>query len=92
MDEREIQIKRRENEEQATKGRARILGLPYLDTREFEKNLPLIKDLLTIEQMHKDFILPLHKGGNEDHYQFLVTSQTPGSLIKKMRQEYMGMG
>lgn len=40
MDEAEIQRKRRENEEQATRNRARILGLPYLDTREFERTLP----------------------------------------------------
>ena len=36
MNEEELQQKRRDNEEQATSERARILGLPYLDTREFE--------------------------------------------------------
>lgn len=92
MDENEIQLKRRENEEQATKNRARVLNLPYLDTRPFENNLPLIKDLLTIEQMHKDYILPLHRGGDGDHFQFLVTSQTPSSSISKMRQEYTDRG
>ncbi|MBQ9484773.1 Flp pilus assembly complex ATPase component TadA [Candidatus Saccharibacteria bacterium] len=92
MDEQDIQLKRRENDEQATAGRARILGLPYLDTRKFEETIPLTQDLLEIDQMHKDFILPLHKGGNEDHYQFLVTSQTPRSLIQKMRQEYADKG
>lgn len=92
MDENEIQLKRRENEEQATKNRARVLNLPYLDTRPFENNLPLIKDLLTVEQMHKDYILPLHRGGDGDHFQFLVTSQTPSSSISKMRQEYTNRG
>ncbi|MBR3144112.1 Flp pilus assembly complex ATPase component TadA [Candidatus Saccharibacteria bacterium] len=92
MDEREIQQKRRDNEEQATKGRARILGLPYLDARQFEDTIPLIKDLLDVEQMHKDFILPLYHGGGEDHYQFMVTSQTPRSLITKMRKEYTDDG
>lgn len=92
MDENEIQLKRRENEEQATKNRARVLNLPYLDTRPFENNLPLIKDLLTVEQMHKDYILPLHRGGDGDHFQFLVTSQTPSSSISKMRQEYTDRG
>lgn len=92
MDEQDIQLKRRENDEQATAGRARILGLPYLDTRKFEETLPLTQGLLEVDQMHKDFILPLHKGGNEDHYQFLVTSQTPRSLIQKMRQEYADKG
>ena len=40
MDEQEVQRKRRENEERATQERARILGLPYLDTREFENVIP----------------------------------------------------
>ena len=92
MDEQDIQLKRRENDEQATAGRARILGLPYLDTRKFEETLPLTQGLLEVDQMHKDYILPLHKGGNEDHYQFLVTSQTPRSLIQRMRQEYADKG
>ena len=85
MDEREIQRKRRDNEERATAERSRILGLPYLDTRDFENDLPLVQGLLTVPQMHKDFILPLFKGGGEEHYQFMVTSQTPRSVIQKMR-------
>ena len=47
MDEREIEQKRRDNEEQATRERAKILGLPYLDAREFEDTVPLIKDLIS---------------------------------------------
>ena len=92
MDESEIQLKRRENEEQATRGRARILGLPYLDTREFETEIPLTMGLLDVAQMHQDFIIPLQKGGGEDHFQFMVTSQTPRTLIEKMRQEYNDEG
>lgn len=92
MDERDIQLKRRENEEQATAGRARILGLPYLDTRAFEDDIPLTMGVLDIEQMHRDFILPLQKGGGEEHYQFMVTSQTPRTLIEKMRREYDEQG
>ena len=92
MDEASIQLKRRENEEQSTADRARILGLPYLDTRPFEENIPLVQGLLQINQMHSDFILPLHKGGGEEHFQFLVTSQTPRSLISKMRDDYTARG
>lgn len=88
MDEREIQLKRRENEEQSTAGRARILGLPYLDTRSFEKEIPLVKDLIEISEMHKNFILPLQRGGGDEHYQFMVTSQTPRTLIEQMRRKY----
>ncbi|MBQ5812108.1 type II/IV secretion system protein [Candidatus Saccharibacteria bacterium] len=92
MDEQEIQLKRRDNEEQATAGRARILGLPYLDTRKFENEIPLVPDLLDVEQMHRDFIIPLQRGGGEEHYQFMVTSQTPRSVIERMRQEYTDEG
>ena len=92
MDESEIQQKRRENEEQATMGRARILGLPYLDTREFESTIPLTEKFISVEQMHRDYIIPLQKGGGEVHFQFMVTSQTPRSLIEKMRQQYRDDG
>ena len=92
MDEREIQQKRRDNEEQATRERANILGLAYLDAREFEDTVPLVKDLIDINQMHQDYILPLAKGNSDEHYQFLVTSQTPKSVIDKIRQEYLDKG
>lgn len=92
MNEEELQQKRRDNEEQATGDRARILGLPYLDTREFENTIPLTNELLTIQQMHHDYIIPLQQGGGEEHYQFMVTSQTPRSVIEKMRQEYTDEG
>ena len=92
MNEREIQEKRRDNEEQATSSRAKILGLPYLDTRDFENDIPLVRGLIDVPEMHRDFILPLHIGGGDDHYQFMVTSQTPRSLIQQMRQEYNERG
>ena len=92
MDEQEVQMKRRENEEEATRGRARILGLPYLDTRNFENDIPLTTGLLDVAEMHQNYIVPLQKGGGEEHFQFMVTSQTPRTLIEKMRQEYNDKG
>ena len=92
MDEREIQLKRRGNEEKATAERARILGLPYLDTRDFEKDIALTPGLIDVTSMRRDFIVPLHKGGDEEHYQFMVTSQTPRSLIQSMQKEYTENG
>ena len=92
MDENDIQLKRRQNEEDATRRRAYILNLPYLDTRDFENDIPLTPDLLTKEQMHRDYIIPLQKGGGETHYQFMVTSQTPCTVIMKMRQSYIDEG
>lgn len=93
MDESEIQKKRRDNEEAATQSRAKILGFPYLDTREFEAQIPLVRDLLTVAEMHENFIIPLQKGdGSEQHYQFMITSQTPRRVIGKMYDQYSGTG
>lgn len=92
MNEQEIQNKRRENEEQSTASRANILGLPYLDTREFESEIPLVPNLLDKSQMHQDFIIPLQRGNRGEPYQFMVTSQTPRSLIESLRQKYADQG
>ena len=92
MDEEQIQLNRRNAEEKATAERARILGLPYLDTRDFENQLPLIRDLLDVQTMHRDMILPLQVGGGEKHFQFMVTTQTPRSVINEIRQAYTNDG
>lgn len=92
MDEQEIQTRRRDNEESAAASRARILGLPYLDTRGFENNLPLTQGVLTKQEMHDNFVIPLQKGGEGEHYQFMVTSQTPRSVIERMRKEFNDRG
>lgn len=92
MDEAEIQRKRRDNEEQATRSRARILGLPYLDTREFENTIPLVPDVLDAKTMRKDFMIPLQRGDEETPFRFMVTSQTPNSLLPEMRRQYADDG
>ena len=88
MNEQQIQEQRRDNEEQATSNRATTLGLPYLDTRPIEENLPLIFGVIDLDRMHSDYILPLQKGGNGDPYQFMVTSQTPRSTIKEFGEHF----
>jgi type II secretory ATPase GspE/PulE/Tfp pilus assembly ATPase PilB-like protein len=93
MNEEEVQSRRRNNDEAATESRAKILGFPYLDTRDFEQTIPLVdKNLISIEQMHRNFIIPLQKGGAEVHFQFMITSQTPRTVIDKLRQEYEDRG
>ncbi len=92
MDEREIQRKRRDNEEQATRNRARILGLVYLDTREFENTIPLVPDVLSVEEMRKNYIIPLRAGNAEVPYSFMVTSQTPSSLMPQLRRRFTDEG
>jgi type II secretory ATPase GspE/PulE/Tfp pilus assembly ATPase PilB-like protein len=91
MDEDRIQQNRREHDEKATRERAAILGLQYLDTREFENQLGLIKDLLSINEMYQGHVIPLLVEENKK-YQFGVTSQTPQSLIRSMEAKYAEKG
>lgn len=88
MDEERIQERRREQDEKATQQRAAILGLQYLDTRDIEKSLPLVPNILTNQEMYKGYIVPLTVGGGTEPYRFGVTSQTPQSLIRQMGHEY----
>ncbi|MBR3368661.1 type II/IV secretion system protein [Candidatus Saccharibacteria bacterium] len=92
MNEEEVQRKRRENEEQATASRAQILGFYYLDTRQFEDTIPLVPGLIEKSEMHKNFILPLKAGGGEEPYEFMITSQTPRSVIQEYRKKYSDQG
>lgn len=92
MDEDKIQQRRRESDENATRERAAILGLEYIDTREIEKTLPLINDILSVDEMYKGYIVPLLTGGGSEAYQFGVTSQTPQSLMRSMQQVFSDRG
>lgn len=88
MEEDKVQQHRRDQEERSTKERAAILGFSYLDTRTIERNLPLVKGVLEVPEMYKGYIVPLMAGGGTEPYSFGVTSQTPQSLIQKMRTVY----
>ena len=92
MDEDKIQARRREQDEEATRRRASILGLQYLDGREFEETLPLLKGVLTIEEMYKGRLVPLAFNEEDQSYRFGVTSQTSESLMKRMRDQYVENG
>lgn len=93
MKEEEIQAKRREQDEQATRQRAAILGLQYFDTRSTEFDMPLVEGVLTVEQMYRGKCVPLAAG--EDYKAATrvgVTSQTPQSLIASMGRQYSDSG
>lgn len=92
MDEEAIQQRRREQDENATRERAAILGLQYLDAREFENELPLTEGILTVDEMYKGYVVPLMVSDGENPYRFGVTSQTPQSLIKSMERAYNDRG
>jgi type II secretory ATPase GspE/PulE/Tfp pilus assembly ATPase PilB-like protein len=91
MDEEKIQQQRREQDEQATQNRAAILGMPYFDTRGVDETLELIPDILSIEDMHRNRMVPLKEGGDSSTWQFGVTTQTPQSVIRELTERYKGM-
>lgn len=88
MDEDKIQERRRDQDEEATRRRASILGLQYLDGREFENDIPLLKDVLTIDEMYSGRLVPLAFNEDDQSYRFGVTSQTPQSLMAHMTDKY----
>ena len=94
MDEQKIQQRRRDEEERATVKRADILGLVYLDTREFEDIFPLVRDVFSNEQMYAAKLAPLQAGDIEQNqpWRVMITSQTPRSVIQKLKQAYADEG
>lgn len=92
VNEEEIQQRRREQDERSTQQRAAILGLQYLDTRQIENDLPLASDVMPVDVMHRDRMVPLVKGDSQNMFQFGVTAQTPQSVIQRMTGEYNEKG
>lgn len=92
MKEEEIQARRREQDERSTQQRGALLGLQYLDTRELEQTLPLTQDIMSIQDMHRNKMIPLVGGDAEKAYQFGVTAQTPQSVIQRMERDYNDRG
>lgn len=92
MDEQKIQAQRRDQEEDAARQRAAIVGLQYFDTREVEKTLPLAEGVMSTEDMYKGKIVPLYAGSEELPFRFGVTTQTPQSLITQLQSFYGDQG
>lgn len=92
MDEDVIQRNRREADEHSTQERAAILGLQYFDSREVETTLPLVPNVLDIDTMHKNRIIPLVAGGEEGAWRFGITTQTPQSFITQLTKDYNDLG
>lgn len=74
----------RQDEEQATQRRARILGRDYADTSTPDK--PLYKDLLTNEELYSLRAIPLHVADNA--ILFGITTTTPQSTMQQLTQRF----
>lgn len=92
MDEDKIQQNRREQDEQSTMQRASILGLAYIDARQFEQTIPLVKDVLDIPTMHQNRLVPLVVNQENQTWQFGATTQTPQSFIRELTKQYSDTG
>lgn len=88
MDDDKMQQKAREQDETTTQQRAAILGIEYFDTRGVEQTLPLVKDAISVEMMHKNRIIPLIAGSDSQPWHYGVTTQTPQSYIRQLTEEY----
>ncbi len=88
MDENKVQQQARESDEQSTQRRAAILGVPYLDIRPIENTLELTEDVLDVDSMHKNRIIPLIAGTDSTPWEFGITTQTPQSLLRELADKY----
>lgn len=86
------QAKFRDTEEQNTQQRANLLGLQYVDSRPLTASLPLIKDVLTLEEMYKGHLLPLQRGNDSQPLVFAITVNTPQPLLRTLRARFEGRG
>jgi type IV pilus assembly protein PilB len=78
----------RDQEEQNTQRRAGLLGLQYLDTREFAKSSPLWKDILEVHEMRQGRLVPLSDGNEEVALIFGITVSTPQPLLTQLRTRF----
>lgn len=92
MDEDKIQLKRRDQEEQATAQRAAILGVRYLDTRPIESTIELARGVIDVPTMRQNRMVPLVIGDGSRPWQFGITTQTPQSYVREMTSRYNDVG
>lgn len=88
MNEDKVQQQARDQDEASTQQRASILGMAYLDTRGVEETIQLVPDVLTIEEMHKNRLVPLGMGTDSASWKFGITTQTPQSYLRELTAKY----
>jgi type II secretory ATPase GspE/PulE/Tfp pilus assembly ATPase PilB-like protein len=88
MNEDKIQQQARDQDEASTQQRAALLGMEYVDTRGIDESIELIPDILSIEEMHKNRLVPIERGSDSTSWKFAVTTQTPQSYISELTEKY----
>lgn len=85
-------IRFRDTDEAATQKRAALIGVEYLDTRGISGQSPLLEGLLTVEQMYQAKMVVLKKGNDAEPYVYGITSDTPQSLVQKLKADWQEKG
>ena len=75
----------REQNEEATKKRASLLGVRYIDSRSIRDFTP-VKGMLEIKSMYENKYLPLKMV--QGHIDVAITIQTPQGAIKNLRERF----
>jgi type II secretory ATPase GspE/PulE/Tfp pilus assembly ATPase PilB-like protein len=75
----------RQDEEQSTQRRARVLGMEYFDTSASQEK-PLYKDILTVQELYDLKIIPLRFFDN--NLLFGVTTTTSQKTMSDLRQRF----
>lgn len=88
MNEDEQARRYREQDERSTQQRAAILGLQYLDTRGIDEHGDLVPDVLSIDEMYSNRMVPLQVDDGRDNFIFGVTTTTPQSYVKSLQTHY----
>jgi len=76
----------RRDEEQSTLKRARILGLPYIDTSTVTDK-PLYKDLLSVPELYEYKVIPIF--ADKSSISFGITNTTSQTTMSTLRQRFL---
>lgn len=76
----------RRDEEQLTERRARLLGMPYIDTSQIADK-ELYKDLLSTAEMYQMKLVPIKS--TEGSINFGITTNTSQQAIQGMKQRFL---
>lgn len=82
------QQKFRQQEEQNTAQRAKLLSLPYVDSRQL-LSAPLFEGILTVPEMYKYKMVPVNDGGENSALVFGITIGTPQQILRTLRDRFM---
>ena len=76
----------RRDEEQTTLKRARILGLPYIDTSQIQ-NKQLYKEVLTVPELYSLKVIPIT--ADRSNISFGITNTTSQQTMSSLRQRFL---